>query len=68
MEPGSRPGADGTVTGAAMGPRVLETAERSVQAVRDGDDAAIRTLPAGLSVPANPAALLCLRERPYRPP
>ncbi|MFD6973929.1 hypothetical protein [Streptomyces sp. NPDC059949] len=51
-----------------MGPRVLETAERSVQAVRDGDDAAIRTLPAGLSVPAHPAALLCLRERPYRPP
>lgn len=37
-----------------MGPRVLQAEERSVQVVRDGDDAAIRTLPVGLSAVAGP--------------
>lgn len=54
MAPGSRPGTDGAVTGACMGTRLLETVERSVQAVCDGDDAAIRTLPVGPSAVAGP--------------
>lgn len=50
-----------------MDSRVRETVERIVQAVSDGDDAAIRTLLADLAVVADTVALLYLRERLYSP-
>ncbi|MFD6184867.1 hypothetical protein [Streptomyces goshikiensis] len=40
-----------------------EMVEQIVRAVRDGDDAAIRTLLADLAAVADTAALLYLRER-----
>lgn len=50
-----------------MDPRVRETIERIVQAVREGDDARIRTLLASLASDADTVALLYLRERLYAP-
>ncbi|MEV8533201.1 hypothetical protein [Streptomyces sp. NPDC051211] len=46
-------------------PSVRETVEQILQAVRDGNDAAIRTLPADLAAAADTVALLYLRERLY---
>ncbi|MFE9846255.1 hypothetical protein [Streptomyces goshikiensis] len=51
---------------AAVDPRARETIERIVDAVRSGDDAAIRTLLADLAAVADTAALLYLRERLYQ--
>ncbi|MFD3808628.1 hypothetical protein ACFWSF_30855 [Streptomyces sp. NPDC058611] len=48
-----------------MNPRARETIEDIVRAVRNGGDAAIRTLLADLAAVADTAALLCLRERLY---
>ncbi|MFE5720596.1 hypothetical protein [Streptomyces erythrochromogenes] len=48
-----------------MDPRACEAIEGIVRAVRAGDDAAIRTLLAGLADVADTAALLYLRERLY---
>ncbi|MGW7456380.1 hypothetical protein [Streptomyces sp. NPDC054797] len=50
-----------------MEPGTRETIERIVQAVRDGDDVAIRTLLADLAAVADTTALLYLRERLYPP-
>ncbi|MFG2985582.1 hypothetical protein ACGFYQ_30725 [Streptomyces sp. NPDC048258] len=46
-------------------PSARETVEQIVRAVRDGNDAAIRTLLADLAAAADTAALLYLRERLY---
>ncbi|MFD6875611.1 MULTISPECIES: hypothetical protein [unclassified Streptomyces] len=46
-------------------PSVRETVEEIVRAVRDGNDAAIRTLPADSADVADTAASLYLRERLY---
>ncbi|MBT2405552.1 MULTISPECIES: hypothetical protein [unclassified Streptomyces] len=48
---------------AGMDPRAREAIENIVQAVREGDDARIRTLLATLGAVADTAALLYLRER-----
>ncbi|MFD3776370.1 hypothetical protein [Streptomyces sp. NPDC058612] len=50
---------------AGIDPSVCETVEQIVRAVRDGDDAAIRTLLVDLAAVADTAALLYLRERLY---
>ncbi|MFG2715443.1 hypothetical protein ACGFX2_33575 [Streptomyces goshikiensis] len=50
---------------AGINPSVRETDEQILQAVRDGDDAAVRTLPADLAAVADIATLLYLRERLY---
>ncbi|MCY0931137.1 hypothetical protein OTB20_34130 [Streptomyces sp. H27-H1] len=50
-----------------MDPRAREAIENIVQAVREGDDARIRTLLATLAAVADTAALLYLRERLYAP-
>ncbi|WP_406738548.1 hypothetical protein OG365_24320 [Streptomyces sp. NBC_00853] len=55
-----------TVSPAGMDPCARETIELIVQAVRDGDDAAIRNLLTDLAAVADTAALLYLRERLYR--
>ncbi|GHA94572.1 hypothetical protein GCM10010346_16690 [Streptomyces chryseus] len=52
---------------AGVDPSVRGMVEQIVQAVRDGDDAVIRTLLADLAAVADTAALLYLRERLYRP-
>ncbi|MCX4784442.1 hypothetical protein [Streptomyces sp. NBC_01264] len=46
-------------------PRASEAIEHIVQAVRDGNDARIRSLLADLAAVADTAALLYLRERLY---
>ncbi|MFD9339858.1 hypothetical protein ACFWBF_36605 [Streptomyces sp. NPDC060028] len=48
---------------AGMNPRARETIEHIVEADRNGDDAAIRTLLADLAALADTATLLYLRER-----
>ncbi|MFD3678403.1 hypothetical protein [Streptomyces sp. NPDC058613] len=48
-----------------MNPRARETVEDIVRAVRNGDDAAIRTLLSDLAAVADTTALLYLRERLY---
>ncbi|MBT2471817.1 hypothetical protein J7E97_29125 [Streptomyces sp. ISL-66] len=50
-----------------MEPRAREAIEDIVRAVREGDDARIRTLLATLAAVADTAALLYLRERLYTP-
>ncbi|MDX3538480.1 hypothetical protein PV721_29865 [Streptomyces sp. MB09-01] len=50
---------------AGIDPSVRKTVEQIVQAVRDGNDAAIRTLLTDLAAVADTAALLYLRERLY---
>ncbi|MGW7456325.1 hypothetical protein [Streptomyces sp. NPDC054797] len=52
---------------AGMDPRARETIEHIVQAVSEGDDAAIRTLLTDLAAVGDTAALLYLRERLYPP-
>ncbi|MBT2446206.1 hypothetical protein J7F03_03695 [Streptomyces sp. ISL-43] len=52
---------------AGMDPRAREAIENIVRAVREGDDARIRTLLATLAAVADTAALLYLRERLYAP-
>ncbi|MFF4260915.1 hypothetical protein [Streptomyces virginiae] len=52
---------------AGIDPAVRETVEQIVQAVRDGNDPAIRTLLAELAEVADATALLYLRERLYVP-
>ncbi|MDA5281215.1 hypothetical protein [Streptomyces sp. Isolate_45] len=59
-------GAGEPVGPAGVDPSVRETVEEIVRAVRDGNDAAIRTLPAAdLADVADIAASLYLRERLY---
>ncbi|MGW7439226.1 hypothetical protein [Streptomyces sp. NPDC054849] len=48
-----------------MNPHAREKIEHIRQAVRDGDDATIRTLPADLAPVAETAALPYLRQRLY---
>ncbi|MFF8264689.1 hypothetical protein [Streptomyces virginiae] len=55
--------APGPAGPAGAQPSVRETVEQILQAVRDRDDAAIRTLLADLTAAADTAALLYLRER-----
>ncbi|MFH8894329.1 hypothetical protein [Streptomyces sp. NPDC017949] len=50
---------------AGIDPSARETIEQIVQAVRDGNDAAIRTLLTDLAAVADTAALMCLRKRLY---
>ncbi|MGW6862492.1 hypothetical protein [Streptomyces xanthophaeus] len=50
---------------AGIDPFVHETVEQIVPVVRDGNDAAIRTLLADLAAVANTAALLYRRERVF---
>ncbi|MFJ7272709.1 hypothetical protein ACIQV3_39805 [Streptomyces sp. NPDC099050] len=67
-EPAGPAGLDPATAGpAGMDPRAREAIEHIVQAVRDGDDAHIRTLLADLAALADIAALLYLRERLYPP-
>ncbi|MDX2394085.1 hypothetical protein NJL88_29305 [Streptomyces sp. DK15] len=50
-----------------MDPRAREAIENIVQAVREGDDARIRTLLATLAAVADTTALLYLRGRLHAP-
>ncbi|MCY0939718.1 hypothetical protein [Streptomyces sp. H34-S4] len=61
---GHGPSAAGPV---GMDPRARDAIEDIVRAVREGDDARIRTLLATLAAVADTAALLYLRERLYAP-
>lgn len=64
MSPGA--GSTGRAAGPpGIDPRAGEAIEHIVRAVRDGDDARIRSLLADLAAVADTAALLHLRERLY---